>query len=166
MTDSNSDTTDYKWNHVRSDDGLTLTSTVSTGGREYSVSMSWPDRKTADKMVEQAKIGVEERADLIIGPKLDETEDSSTTVKDVVELFGYKLRLGRSSGGPDSKVAKISLGGREASLNLNEDGKWDRKSINFTKRDPETSKTSLFATSAKKSLWLGVTKSKKQDKKH
>jgi hypothetical protein len=159
MTDSNPSTTDYKWKHIRSDDGLTLISTVSTEGLEYSVSMKWDDRNTADKMVEQAKADVEERAALVIGPKLEKEEVASTTVKDAVELFGYKLRLGRSSGGPDSKVAKIALGGREASLNLNEEGKWDRKSINFAKRNPETSKTSLFATSAKNSLWLSVSKS-------
>jgi len=159
MTDSNPSAADYRWTHVRSDDGLTLTSTVSTEGLEYSVSMRWDDRKTADAMVEQAKSDVEERASLVIGTDPAKEADANTTVKDVGELFGYKIRLGRSSGGPSSKVAKIALGGREASLNLNEEGKWDRKSINFAKRNPETSKTSLFATSAKKSLWLSVSKS-------
>lgn len=134
------------WEHIISKDGLKLTSSVTLpDGRIHSTSVSWSDKETAKANYANARRAAEKTYDKIVEQAEEapiNDQDSSTVLKEIANIFGRKIHLGRSKG-QEYDEAALTFGKRKVKVNLDE-GKWDGKSVNF-ENDTETNDGKFIA---------------------
>jgi hypothetical protein len=118
------------WEHEKSRDGLSLTSSTKLPeGGVWSVTNTWSDITTAKANYRAAAKGAE-RLFAERDKEADPDDEATTNLRVIATVFGRKIRVGRARNQSYDEAA-IQVGSRKASVNLNEDGRWDGKTINF-----------------------------------
>jgi hypothetical protein len=118
------------WEHEKSRDGLSLTSSTKLPeGGVWSVTNTWSDVTTAKANYRTAAKGAE-RLFAERGKEAEADDEPVSNLRVLATVFGRKIRVGRDRN-QSYDEAKIQVGSRKASVNLDEEGRWDGKNINF-----------------------------------
>lgn len=146
-----------KWDHEISRNGLSMvSSTPLPDGGTWSVTVRWDDIATAKKNYASARSSAE-KAFEERDTSVPSSSEPSNSVRVVAKLFGRKIRVGRSKNQKYDEAA-VQFGSKKATVNLDENGKWDGKNINFTGDESKGSWLAGFG-GGKNAFWISVDKS-------